>query len=301
MATITSSSFAKALWPGVNAWYGAKYDIYEVEYDKIFDKNSSDRAWEEDVGQSLFGLLQVKQENSPVTFQSARQGFTTRYTHVVYAGGFTITREMYEDDQYGVIGKRKAESLANSARQTKETVGANILNRAFNTSYTFGDGKRILSNDHPNIAGGTWSNVLSTAADISEVALEQAFIDIAGFTFDAGLKMALKPVGLVVPKELDFEVNKILKTEYEVGTNNNTVNVIRGRFPTAPVINHWLTDTDAWFVKTSADNGLKYFERRADEFTMDNDWDSENAKYKVTGRYSFGVSDVRSLYGSPGA
>lgn len=301
MATIVSSSFAKALWPGVNAWFGMKYNEYETEFDKIFTKYTSDRQWEEDVGTSGFGLLSVKPEGSAITYDSAKQGFTTRYTHIVYASGFVITREMYEDDQYDVIGQRKASSLAMSSRQTKEFIAANILNRAFNTSYTYGDGKAAIVSDHPNIAGGTWSNVIATAADISEAALEQAYIDIAGLTTDRGLKIALKPQSIIVPKELDFEVNKILKTEYEVGTNNNTVNVIKGRFPGGVTLNHWLTDTDAWFIKTNAEQGLKYFERRGDEFTMDNDWDTENAKFKVTGRYSFGLTDPRAIYGSAGA
>lgn len=301
MAIITSSSFAKALWPGVNAWYGKAYTEYPVEHDKLFEKFSSSRAWEEDVGISSFGLLSVKTEAGGIVYDTEKQGFTTRYTHVVYALGFTVSREIFEDDQYDIVGQRKAQGLAFSARQTKEVVAANVYNRAFNTAYTFGDGKELLNNARPNIAGGTWSNIIATAADISEAALEQAFIDIAGFTNDRGLKISVKPQSIIVPYQLDFEINKIMKTEYEVGTNNNTVNVVRGRFPGGIIVNHYLTDPDAWFIRTNAPHGMKHFERRADQFDMDNDFDTENAKFKVTGRYSFGMTDPRGIYGSAGA
>lgn len=301
MAIITSSSFAKALWPGVNAWYGKAYTEYPVEHDKLFEKYSSSRAWEEDVGVSSFGLLGVKTEAGGINYDTEKQGFTTRYTHVVYALGFTISREIFEDDQYDIVGQRKAQGLAFSSRQTKEVVAANVYNRAFNTAFTFGDGKELLNSTRPNIAGGTWSNIIATAADISEAALEQAFIDIAGYTNDRGLKVSIKPQSILVPYQLDFEVNKIMKTEYEVGTNNNTVNIVRGRFPGGIVMNHYLTDPDAWFIRTNAPHGMKHFERRADQFDMDNDFDTENAKFKVTGRYSFGMTDPRGIYGSAGA
>ena len=301
MGIITTSSFAKALWPGVNAWYGKSYSEYPVEWDKLFDKFTSKRAWEEDVGTSGFGLASVKPEGSSIEYDSEKQGFTTRYTHVVYAKGFIITREMFEDDLYDIVGQRKAESLAFSMRQTKEIVAANVYNRAFTSGYTFGDGQILLYSAHPNIAGGTWSNVIGTAADISEAALEQACIDIAGFTNDRGLRIAVKPKQLIVPYQLDFEADKILNTQYEVGTANNTVNVVRSRFPGGKTMSHFLTDSDAWFIRTDIPHGMKYFERRADEFEMDNDFDTENAKYKATSRYSFGATDVRGIYGSAGA
>ena len=303
MSTITSSSFAKTLWPGVNAWYGAAYAEYPVEWTELFSQHKSTRAWEEDVGLSGFGLARVKPEGAAIEYDTEKQAFTTRYVHVVYALGFNITREIYEDDLYDIVGKRKAQGLAFSMRQTKEIVAANVYNRAFTSGYTFGDGQVLLASTHVNVAGGTWSNILGTAADISEAALEQAYIDIAGFTNDRGLKIAVRPEKIIVAKENDFEVNRILKTEYEVGTANNTVNVVRGRFPGGVVINHYLTDADAWFLQTSVQKqeGLKYFERRGDEFEMDNDFDTENAKYKATARYSFGCTDVRALYGSPGA
>lgn len=309
MSVITTSSFAKALWPGVNAWYGDAYTQYPVEWDKLFDKNTSRKAFEEDVGGSYFGLASVKTEGSPITYDSSRQGFTSRYNHVVYALGFIITREIYEDDLYDVVGKQKASALAFSMRQTKEIIAANVYNRAFNTSYTGGDAATLVasaggggSSSHANIAGGTWTNGVATAADLSEAALEQAVIDIAGFTNDRGLKIAVRPKSLIIPKELMFEAQRILKTDGRVGTDLNDLNAIKtmGMIPEI-ITNHYLTDTDAWFIRTDVANGLKYFERRGDEFGMDEDFDTENAKYKATARYSFGWTDARAIYGSPGA
>jgi hypothetical protein len=302
MSVINSGSFAKALWPGVNAWYGRAYDQYPEEYTKLFTKQTSTKAFEEDVGVSSFGLAVQKSEGAPISYDSERQGFITRYQHAVYALGFIITREMMEDDQYDIIGKRKAEGLAFSMRQTKEVLGANVYNRAFNSLYTGGDGVSLISNAHPNIKGGTWSNQIATAADLSEAALEQACIDIAGFTNDAGLLIAVRPEKLVIPRQLIFEAKRILGTEGRVGTDNNDLNAIKtlGSIPTV-ITNHFLTDTDAWFIGTNVQNGMKYMERRADSFDMDNDWDTENAKFKATARYSFGWTDPRALYGSAGA
>ncbi len=307
VGVVNTSSFAKALWPGVNTWYGDAYNQYPVEWDKLFEKNTSRRAFEEDVGGSYFGLAPVKAEGAPVTYDSARQGFTSRYNHVVYALGFIITREIYEDDQYDVVGKLKAQSLAYSMRQTKEIVGANVYNRAFNTSYLGGDGATLIacaaggSASAPNIAGGTYTNGPSAAVDLSEASLEQAVIDIAGFTNDRGLKIAVRPKTLIIPKELMFEATRILKADGRTGTDLNDPNALKtmGMVPEV-VVNHYLTDTDAWFLRTDVQNGLKYFERRGDEFGMDEDFDTENAKYKATARYSFGWTDRRSIYGSPG-
>ena len=302
MSIINSGSFAKALWPGVNAWYGKAYNEYETEYDQLFDKFTSQKAFEEDVGISSFGLGVQKSEGAPISYDSERQAFITRYQHVVFALGFIITREMMEDDQYDVVGQRKAQGLAFSMRQTKEVIGANVYNRAFNSSYTFGDGQQLISNAHVNIKGGTWSNTLATAADLSEAALEQACIDIAGFTNDAGLLIAVKPESLIIPRQLMFEAKRILGTDGRPGTDNNDLNAVKamGLIPKV-ITNHFLTDTDAWFIRTNVPHGMKYFERRADQFDMDNDWDTENAKFKATFRCSFGATDVRGIYGSPGA
>jgi len=301
MAAVNTGLFGKALWPGVNRWYGQAYDEFPVEYTKIFDTRSSRKNFEEDMSVSLFGLPVQKGEGQPVVYDTEQQGFLDRYTHVVYALGFIITKELVEDDLYDIVGERKAKGLAFSMRQNKEIVGANILNRAFSGSYTYGDGVSLISASHPNVAGGTWSNQISIAADISEAALEQAVIDIQKWTNDRGLRIAVLPEKLVIPPDLDFEANKILQTQYEVGTNNNTVNLVRSRFPGGVVKNHYLTDTDAWFIITNVPNGMTYFERRADSFTQDDDFDTDNAKFKATGRYSFGCSDKRAIYGSAGA
>jgi hypothetical protein len=301
MSLINSSSFAKALWPGVNAWYGKSYNEYATEYTKLFDTFKSSKAFEEDVGVSSFGLAIAKPEGAAVTYDSERQAFITRYSHVVYALGFYITREIMEDDQYDVVGQRKAQGLAYSMRQTKETVAANVYNRAFNSSFVYGDGKELLATDHPNFAGGTWANELGSAADLSEAALEQACIDIAGFTNDRGLLIAAKPKTLIIPRQLMFEAKRILGSDGQVYSSDNTLNAIKtmGMIPEV-VVNHYLTDADAWFIRTDVPHGMKHFERRADSFEMDNDFDSENAKFKATARYSFGATDPRGLFGSPG-
>ena len=303
MGVITSTSFAKALWPGVNAWYGKAYNEYATEWDKLgFEKNTSKKAYEEDVGLTSFGLAVQKPEGTAIRYDSERQGFTSRYTHVVYGLGFIVTREIFEDDQYDVVGQRKAKGLARSMRMTKETVGANIYNRAFNSSYTGGDGVCMLSASHPNVTGGTWSNILATASDLSEAALEQATIDIENFRDDRGLLIAAKPKKLIVPRQLRFEAHRILKADGRTGTDLNDPNALKdmGLFGDVTV-NHFLTDSDAWFIVTDVNDGLKYFERRGDQFEMDNDFDTENAKFKATARYSFGWTDPRGIFGSPGA
>lgn len=303
MSSITTGSFAKALWPGVNAWYGMAYKDYPVEWEKLFDKFTSRKNFEEDVGTSGLGLARVKNEGDSIQYDEMKQAFITRYQHVVYGLGFIVTREAFEDDLYDVVGQKKAKALARSMRQTKETVAANVYNRAFSNSYTGGDGKELLATDHPNFAGGTWANELSTAADLSEAALEQACIDIAGWTDDRGLKIAYMPKTLILPKELEFEAARILKNVDRPGTAERDINALvkLSKFPGGMLVNHYLTDTDAWFIRTDCPDGMKYFERRADEFGMDNDFDTENAKFKATARYSFGWTDPRGLFGSPGA
>jgi hypothetical protein len=300
MALINTGSFGKALWPGINKWYGDSYAEFQTEYDKIFTKNTSRKAFEEDVGTSMFGLAQQKGEGQAVSYDTAQQGFIDRYTHVTYGLGFIITKEMVEDDLYDVIGKKRASALAFSMRQTKELLGANILNNGFTGGPTYGDGVSLLNAAHPNVAGGTWANILSAAADLSEASLEQAIIDMGKYTDDRGKRIAVRPMKLVVPVDLSFEADKIMKTEYEVGTGNNTVNVVRSKFPGGVAVNHYLTDVDAWFILTDIKDGMKYFERRADSFTQDDDFDTDNAKFKATARYSFGCTDKRSIYGSPG-
>lgn len=309
MSAITSTSFAKALWPGVNKWYGDTYSEFPVEWTQLFDKYTSKRAFEEDVGVSGLGLLSAKAEGAGITYDTSRQGFTTRFQHVTYASGFVVTREAYEDDLYDVVGKQKAQSLAFSVRQTKEILAANVYNRAFNTSYTGGDAATLVasaggggSSSHANVAGGTWTNGPSVAVDLSEAALEQAHIDIASFTNDRGLKIAVRPKRLILPVNTMFEATRILKGDWQVNSAERNVNAMKvmGLVPEV-VVSHYLTDTDAWFLLTDTQNGMKYFERRGDEFGTDDDFDTENAKYKVTFRASWGWTDPRCIYGSPGA
>lgn len=309
MSVISTSSFAKALFPGVNKWYGDAYKEFDVQWTNLFEQHSSKRAWEEDVGVSMFGLPVQKAEGAPISYDTSRQGFTSRYNHVTWALGFIVTREAFEDDLYEVIGKQKAKSLAFSMRQNKEIIAANVYNRAFSTTYLGGDGASLIasaggggSTSHPNVAGGTWTNGVAVAVDLSEAALEQANIDIRNFQNDRGLKMSAKPKALVIPKELMYEATRILKTEGQVYTADNTLNALKtmGIIPTV-ITNDYLTDPDAWFIKTDVQDGLKYFSRRAAEFAHDEDFDTENAKYKATERFSFGWTDPRGIYGSPGA
>jgi phage major head subunit gpT-like protein len=299
---INSSSFAKALWPGVNAWYGKAYGEYPVEYTKLFDTFKSTRQFEEDVGVSSFGLAIAKPEGAAISYDTERQAFISRYNHVVYALGFVITREIMEDDQYDVVGQRKAQGLAFSMRQTKEIIAANVYNRAETAGYVGGDGVTLLSTSHPNFAGGTWSNRLTTAADLSEAALEQAMIDIAGFTNDRGLLISVRPKSLIIARQNIFEAKRLVAPDGRPGVDTNDINALKalGMVPEV-VVNHYLTDPDAWFIRTDVPHGMKHFERRADAFEMDNDFDTENAKFKATARYSFGWTDPRGVFGSMGA
>ena len=308
MSVIATSSFAKALFPGVNKWYGDAYAEFAPQWDKLVEKNTSRRAWEEDVGMSMFGLPTIKSEGGAISYDTSRQGFTSRYNHVVYALGFIITREMLDDDLYDVVGRQKARSLAFSMRQNKEIVFANLYTRALISIYVGGDSATLIasaggggSSSHPNVAGGTWTNGVAAAVDISEAALEQANIDIRGFTNDRGLKINAKPKTLIIPKELMFEATRILKTDGQVYSADNTLNALKtmGNIPEI-VVNDYLTDADAWFIRTDVKDGLKYFERDADEFGTDDDFDTENAKFKARSRFSVGWTDPRGIYGSPG-
>ncbi len=306
MAVITTGSFAKDLWPGVRKWYGLKYAEYPVEYTDIFETSKSTMAFEEEVGISGFGMAQVKTEGRGVQYDEAIQGFVNRYVHVVYALGFIITREAYEDGLGATQSLRKAQALAFSMRQTKETIGANVLNNAFSSSYTMGsnsDGLELCSTVHPNKAGGTGRNELSTAADLSEEALEQACIDIAAITNDRGLKIAIQPTKLIIHPNDEFNAARILNSIQQSGTANNDINALRtlNKIPQGIKVNHYLSDTDAWFLITNSPDGLKVMERRAEEFDIDNDYDTQNAKYMANARYSFGWTDWRGIFGSEGA
>lgn len=303
MSIMTTGGFAKLLTPGIKKIYGDKYNKHVTEFTEIFAKENSDKAYEEYQGISGFGLAQRKTEGAPVAIDSMKQAFTTRATNVTYALGFIITRELYEDDQYSKVSAQRSRALAFSMRQTKEIVGANLINRAFTSTYAFGDGKELCATDHPNAAGGTFANELSVAADLSQASLEQMAIDISNFTDDRGLKIAVMPKKLLLPPSLMFEGERILKSALEYDTANNAINAIKSKniFPEGIAINHYLTDTDAYFILTDAE-GLVYQERRADEFepTAENDWDTENARYKASARYAFTAFDPRAIFGSPG-
>ncbi len=298
---INTGSFSKALWPGINKWWGEAYDEHQVEYTDLFEMHTSRKAFEEDQQSTGFGLAPVKTEGGAISYDTSSQGFLARYRHVTYGLGFVITREMVEDDIYDVVGKKRSKALAFSMRQTKETVAANVYNRAFNSSYTGADGLEMCSTAHLNYNGGTFANELTSAADLSEAALEQACIDIMKMTNDRGLKINLMPQSLIIPPDLVFEADRIVNSTLRPGTADNDKAVLQGKFPGGIKVNHYLTDADAWFIRTNAPDGLKFFERREDSFSEDNDFDTDNAKYKGTMRFSVGWTDPRGIFGSPGA
>lgn len=301
MATITTGAHPKALWEGVHAWWGARYNEYPVEYTQIFDVQSSSKNYEEDVQQTGFGLVPVKTEGGGTLYDSHTQGFVSRYVHVAYAMGYVVTKEEKDDNLYEEVSMGRAESLAFSLRQTEENVGGNVLNRAFTATYTGGDGKELLATDHPDF-NGTFSNELDPAADLSEASLEDLCIQIMQATNPRGLKISLLPQRLIIPVNLCFEAERILKSQLQNDTANNAINALRtkGMIPEVAV-NHYLTDTDAFFIKTNAPRGLTWFDRAGAEFTQDNDFDTENAKAKVYRRFSAGWTDPRGCYGSAGA
>ena len=289
---------------GVSKWWGNSYAEYKMQHSEIFDKFNSTRAFEEDVQMVGFGLANVKTEGASISYDDAMQGFIERYTHIVYALGFIITREMWEDGIAATQSLKKARALKMSITQTIETVAANVLNRAFSASYTFGDGKELCATDLPYYSGGTWKNELTTAADLSETALEQALLDIADFKTDRGLQIAVRAQKLIVPPELEFEAERILGNKSaRPGTADRDINAIiqTGSFPQGYTVNNYLTDADAWFIKTDCPDGLKHYERRATEFSNDSEFDTENMRAKATFRGSFGVTDKRGIFGSPGA
>lgn len=299
---ISTGNHPKALWPGVHAFVMGEYKDHPVEYRDIFDMMSSDKAYEEDVETTGFGLAQVKSEGGPTAYDSHTQGFTKRYTHVAYSLGFIVTREEMDDNLYKSRAFNRGKQLSFSFRTTKEIVAANILNRAFNSSYTGGDGKELLATDHPTLAAD-FSNELAVAADLSEASLEDILTQIMETKNSRGLQIAVRGRKLIVPPALAFTAERIMKSTLQNDTANNAVNAIRsmGLLPDGVSVNHYLTDDDAWFVKTDVPNGLCCFERTAFEFTRDNDFDTSNAKAKGYERYAFGWTDPRGLFGSEGA
>jgi len=303
MATpITRGSHPKALWPGVHAWWGQEYDRYEPIWPKIFSRLTSEKAYEEDVEEVGFGLLSVKPEGASITYDSAHQGPVSRYTHITYASGFIVTFEEWMDNLYPKLSFKRSQKLAKSVFETEEVVHANVFNRGFNSSFTGGDGKELFSTAHPTDSGDQ-SNHITVAADISEAAIEDLCIQIKQATDARGLRQSLKPRCLYVPVELEFEANRIVKSVLQNDTANNAVNVIKmlNMFPDGIIASPYLTDADAWFIKTDALYGLQHFDRMKPAFEQDGDFDTHNLKHRVIARWSQGWSDWRSCYGSPGA
>lgn len=299
MAT-TSSDIAKFLWPGLNAIFNTEYKDYPKEYANIFDTVSSDKAYEEYQGYVGLGLSRVKPEGSGVYYDKWNQGFNRRVSNVAYALGYIITREAVKDNQYMKAAMGKTKALARSERQTKETVAANILNRAFNSSYTYADGKELCATDHLTKAGLTFKNELTTAADLSEASIEQALIDISNMTDERGLKIAVRGMRLIIPTELQFEATRILKSTLQNDSANNAVNALKN-VSMDVAINHYLTDADAWFIKTDVPDGLIYQNREEPMFENDTDFNSKNLLFTCYSRYAFDAADVRGIFGSPGA
>ena len=301
MAAIGTGNHPKALWPGVASWFGAKYAEHEAQYPKLFEVRSSNKKYEELVQQTGFGLAPVKPEGSGTTYDSHQQGYVARGTNVAYSLGYVVTREELADNLYSEVSMRRAGSLAFSMAQTRENVGANIYNRAATAGYTGGDGVVLLSASHPTVSGNQ-SNIISVAADLSESALEDLTIQIMNATDFKGLKVSIKPKCLVIPTALVYEANRILKSNLRVGTADNDTNALKlvGAIPEV-VVNNYLTDTDAWFIRTNVQDGLVWYDRESVQFTKDTDFDTDNAKAKGYMRFVPFWGDWRGVYGSLGA
>ena len=292
----------KELEPGLNALFGLEYDRYENQASEIFSTESSDRAFEEEVMLGGFANAAVKPEGQGVSYDDAQETYTARYTNETIALAFSLTEEAVEDNLYDKLSTRYTKALARSMANTKQVKAANILNRAFNTSYLGGDDKELCATDHPTLSGDQ-KNELSTAADLNETSLEQALIDIADMKDERGLKIALRGMKMIIPVNLQFVAERLMKSAGRVGTADNDINAIKsmGMVPEGYVVNNFLTDTDAWFIKTDAPNGMKHFTRAPIRTAMEGDFDTGNVRYKARERYSFGWSDWRGVFGSPGA
>ena len=300
---ISRAQLVKELEPGLNALFGLEYKRYENEASQIFDQESSDRAFEEEVMLSGFGTADVKPEGQGISYDDAQETYTARYTHETVALAFALTEEAIEDNLYDRISSRYTKALARSMATSKQVKGANVLINAFAASgYDGGDGESLCGNAHPTL-NGNQSNVPSTAADLSETSLEQALIDIAGFQDERGLKIAAQGMKMIIPKELQFTAERIMKSQGRVGTADKDINAIKnmGMVPQGFTVNHYLTDTDAWFIKTDTPNGMKHFVRAPLKTAMEGDFDTGNVRYKARERYSYGWSDWRGIYGNAGA
>tara|TARA_Y100000114_G_scaffold25595_1_gene21254 strand:+ start:3957 stop:4862 length:906 start_codon:yes stop_codon:yes gene_type:complete len=299
---ISRAQLAKELEPGLNALFGLEYDRYENEHAEIFEEEASDRAFEEEVMLGGFTTAPVKGEGTAVNFDDAQETYTARYTHETIALAFSITEEAIEDNLYDRLASRYTKALARSMAQTKQIKAAAVLNNAFAAGSPIGDGVALCSNAHPSLSGNQ-TNILATAADLNETSLEQMLIDIAGITDERGLKVAIRGMKLIIPKELQFIAERVMNSNLRPGTADNDTNALRsmGMIPEGAVVNHFLTDTDAFFIKTDAPNGFKMFNRSPIKTAMEGDFDTGNMRFKARERYSFGVSDWRSVFGTPGA
>ena len=298
---ISRAQLVSELEPGLNALFGLEYKNYENEHTQIYDIETSDRAFEEEVMLSGFGNAPVKTEGAGVAYDNAQEVYASRYTHETIALAFSLTEEAVEDNLYDKLAARYTRALARSMAQTKQIKAAAVLNGAFTTSLG-GDGKPLCALDHPTLTGADLQNELTTPADLSETSLEQALIDIAAFTDERGLKISIQGLKLIIPKELQFTADRIMKSTLRPATADNDINAIKnmGMIPQGYVVNHFLTDPDAFFIKTDAPNGMKMFERVAIKTGFEGDFDTGNVRYKARERYSFGFSDPRGIFGSPG-
>ncbi len=300
---INRAQLVKELVPGLHALFGLEYDRYDAEYEEIFETETSERAFEEEVMLTGFGEAPVKFEGSGVTYDTAQESFTARYSHETIALAFSLTEEAIEDNLYDTLSSRYTRALARSMMTTKNIKGANILNNAFSSSFVGGDGKELCATDHPTVGNETQRNELSTASDLNETSLEQSLIDIAAFEDERGLKINAQARKLIIPTAQQFVADRLLETPGRVGTADNDINALRnmGMVPEGYTVNHYLTDTDAFFLTTDVPNGLKHFVRSPVATSMEGDFETGNVRYKARERYSFGFSDWRGIFGSPGA
>jgi len=300
---ISRAQLLKELLPGLNALFGLEYAKYGEEHKEIYETETSERSFEEETKLSGFSAAPVKNEGSAISYDNAQEAWTARYTHETIALGFSITEEAIEDNLYDSLSARYTKALARAMYYTKEVKAAAVLNNGFSSAVTYGDGQPLFSTSHPLVSGGVNSNRPGTNADLNETSLENAVIQIAAWTDERGLLIAAKPRKLVVPPNLMFTATRLLQTELRVATADNDVNALKmmGSIPEGYTVNHYLTDTNAWFLTTDVPNGLKHFVRTPMQNSMDGDFDTGNVRYKARERYSFGVSDPLGIFGSPGA
>jgi len=300
---ISRAQLLKELLPGLNALFGLEYAKYGEEHKEIYETETSERSFEEETKLSGFSAAPVKNEGSAIAYDNAQEAWTARYNHETIAMGFSITEEAVEDNLYDSLSARYTKALARGMSYTKQVKAAFVLNNAFNSGVTYGDGVTLCSTAHPLISGGVNSNRPSTAADLNETSLENAVIQIAAWTDERGLLIASKPRKLIIPPALQFVATRLLETSLRVGTTDNDINAIKnnGSIPEGYTVNHFLTDTNAWFLCTDVPNGLKHFVRTPLANSMDGDFDTGNVRYKARERYSFGVSDPLGIFGSPGS